>query len=233
MSGRGESGPGQTGWVKELFRFLLPTAVYELLCLMLLFTRKEYLFFMMAWNVFLGLLPLLFMIAAERVRRRALTALFGILWLLFLPNAFYLLTDLIHVPGGMSFREAGTVAYSVDLQAWTKLLVIGLGAVMGTAMGLESLHRFRMWVTARKGTRLSWCGVMAVSLLCGTGIYIGRFLRFNSWDALHISRILQRAAETFDVFTLQFIGIFSLGIALLTVFYELLRKDSSVAGEGP
>lgn len=225
------SGRGQAGWAKELFRLLLPTAVYELLCLMLLFTRREYLFFMMAWNVFLGLLPLLFTIAAERVRRRVLTALFGILWLLFLPNAFYLLTDLIHVPSGMSFREEGAVAYSVDLQAWIKLLVIGLGAVMGTVMGLESLHRFRVWMAARKGTRLSWCGVLVVCLLCGTGIYIGRFLRFNSWDALHIPLILQRTAEKFDVFTLQFIGIFSFGIALLTVFYELLRKGLSASAE--
>ena len=51
------SGRGQASWAKELFRLLLPTAVYELLCLMLLFTRREYLFFMMAWNVFLGLYP--------------------------------------------------------------------------------------------------------------------------------------------------------------------------------
>ncbi len=82
------SGRGQAGWAKELFRLLLPTAVYELLCLMLLFTRREYLFFYDGVERLPGTLPLLFTIAAERVRRRVLTALFGILWLLFLPNAF-------------------------------------------------------------------------------------------------------------------------------------------------
>ena len=126
-----------------------------------------------------------FVSIAETVRRRWLTAVLAVLWILFLPNAFYLLTDLIHVPKGMSTAGAGGVIYSTSIHQWIQLLVIGVGAVMGTLMGLESLRQVRGWLASVRGSLFSWCAVGAVSLLCGVGIYIGRFLRFNSWEDVY------------------------------------------------
>lgn len=69
MSGREQTG---RGW-RTFWPLLLPVAAYELACFVLLITRGQYLYFMMGWNVFLALLPLVFVSIAETVRRRWLT----------------------------------------------------------------------------------------------------------------------------------------------------------------
>ena len=222
MSGREQTG---RGW-RTFWPLLLPVAAYELACFVLLITRGQYLYFMMGWNVFLALLPLVFVSIAKTVRRRWLTAVLAVLWILFLPNAFYLLTDLIHVPKGMSTAGAGGVIYSTSIHQWIQLLVIGVGAVMGTLMGLESLRQVRGWLASVRGSLFSWCAVGAVSLLCGVGIYIGRFLRFNSWDALNIPSIVERMMEEFSWFTVQYIALFTCIIFVLFVFYELIQRSN-------
>lgn len=162
-------------------------AAYELACFVLLITRGQYLYFMMGWNVFLALLPLVFVSIAETVRRRWLTAVLAVLWILFLPNAFYLLTDLIHVPKGMSTAGAGGVIYSTSIHQWIQLLVIGVGAVMGTLMGLESLRQVRGWLASVRGSLFSWCAVGAVSLLCGVGDLYRAVLAFQQLGCIEYS----------------------------------------------
>ena len=60
MSGREQTG---RGW-RTFWPLLLPVAAYELACFVLLITRGQYLYFMMGWNVFLALLPLVFVAIA-------------------------------------------------------------------------------------------------------------------------------------------------------------------------
>ena len=93
-------------------------------------------------------------------------------------------------------------------------------------MGLESLRQVRGWLASARGSLFSWCAVGAVSLLCGVGIYIGRFLRFNSWDALNIPSIVERMMEEFSWFTVQYIALFTCIIFVLFVFYELIQRSN-------
>jgi len=128
----------------------------------------------MLWNLFLAWIPLLLgLLIYDRYKlgtpllRLAPWALF---WLLFLPNAPYTVTDFIHLaPGRVAplwFDGATLSAF-----AWTGLL---LGFVSIYLVHAVARHRF--------GPRVAWCGVFAVFALVSAGVYLGRFLRWNSWD---------------------------------------------------
>jgi uncharacterized membrane protein len=130
-------------------------------------------FFFLVWNLFLAWLPFLFATAAFAARRRvAATAVFGLLWLLFLPNAPYLLTDLIH----LRWVEGAPI--------WYDLMMFLCFAFSGLMLGLTSLNLIQTVVEERGGRLVGWLFVVATMGLSGYGIYLGRFLRWNSWDVL-------------------------------------------------
>jgi len=129
------------------------------------------------WNVFLAWLPYIFslvMAAIHQIRPRWWWAQIipGGLWLLFLPNAFYIMTDLIHLTQGLSipiWYDAGLLA----ITAWT-----------GIFLAIVSLHIVQGIVQSYLGTWISWGFALIVVGLSGYGVYLGRFLRWNSWDVL-------------------------------------------------
>jgi uncharacterized membrane protein len=111
-------------------------------------------------------------------------------WLLFFPNAPYILTDLIHLT---------TRAYG---PFWVDMVLILLCGFIGLVLGFVSLFLMQGVVTRLWGRVGSWLFVAAVAALSGFGIYVGRFLRFNSWDVifkpLELGRgISQWAADPF------------------------------------
>jgi uncharacterized membrane protein len=129
------------------------------------------------WNLFLAWLPYIFsltMAAIHLLRPRWWWAQIipGALWLLFLPNAFYIMTDLIHLTQRQSipiWYDAGLLA----ITAWT-----------GIFLAIVSLHTVQGIVQSYFGTLLSWGFALVVIGLSGYGVYLGRFLRWNSWDVL-------------------------------------------------
>lgn len=139
----------------------------------------------LVWNLFLAWLPYLAALWADvAARRRGLAggaqlAAAGAIWLLFLPNAPYIMTDFVHLPG-MTFvwwYEVGTLLAF----AWS-----------GCILGVASLHIMQGVVRARCGAAAGWAFVLLSGALCGLGIYVGRFLRWNSWDVFTSPRALAR-----------------------------------------
>ncbi len=131
----------------------------------------------LVWNLFLAWLPLLFAILACDTYRdgswrnwRFLT--FTGAWLLFFPNAPYIFTDVIHV---------ATRHYA---HFWVDLVLVLLCALTGLVLGFLSLYLMQSVVTRIFGRLASWLFVAGMAALGGFGIYVGRFLRFNSWDVL-------------------------------------------------
>jgi uncharacterized membrane protein len=126
------------------------------------------------WNLVLAWVPLVFALAAyasARHRASGASVVFGVLWLLFFPNAPYLLTDFIHL------RETPTTPL------WYDALMLASFAWTGLVLGYASLYLMQMIWQRAAGT-LSWLGVVAALALASLGVYLGRFLRLNSWDAL-------------------------------------------------
>ncbi|HOX58420.1 MAG TPA: DUF1361 domain-containing protein [Candidatus Paceibacterota bacterium] len=131
----------------------------------------------LTWNLFLAWLPLIFaLLACERYQgaarwNLAFVSLAGA-WLLFFPNAPYIFTDLIH----LNSRHLG--------HFWVDLVLILLCAVTGLVLGFLSLYLMQSVVERMFGRAVSWLFICGVAALSGFGIYLGRFMRFNSWDVL-------------------------------------------------
>ena len=179
----------------------------------------------LAWNMLLALLPLCFACAAGRCRLWAGRAALAVLWLLFLPNTFYMLTDLIHTPQNMEWVNAAdwTVRHSENVSDWLLTLLLGTGAVLAVLLGLEAMRVFRVYCCVHWPRPAVWAGGGTVLLLCGFGMYIGRFLRLNSWDILHPLALLRRVWASMDTFQLQVTLLFAGAVFLLWLAYGALR----------
>lgn len=125
----------------------------------------------LVWNLFLAWLPFLFalMVVVFRQSKLALGA-FGMLWLLFFPNTTYLVTDLIHL---------NQTNY---IPIWYDAIMLFSFALTGLMLGLLSLYFVHAVVQSHFGQAFGWLFVMITAVLGGVGVYIGRFLRWNSWD---------------------------------------------------
>jgi len=132
----------------------------------------------LVYNLFLAWIPLGFAAAADRFdrwRSRAgtgLTVLCAAAWLVFLPNAPYLMTDLMHL------RVQGNRLF------WLDLTVLQAFAWTGLALGFVSLMIVQRLVARHVGRLLSWAFACATIAASAFGIYLGRFRRWNSWDVV-------------------------------------------------
>jgi uncharacterized membrane protein len=96
----------------------------------------------------------------------------GLVWVAFLPNAPYLVTDLIHVERSTSTRAVADAS------------TISLFALTGLLLAYSSLLRVQALINQRVGAVAGWTVVLGALLLSGAGIYLGRVHRHNSWDMI-------------------------------------------------
>ncbi|MFC5701097.1 DUF1361 domain-containing protein [Cohnella faecalis] len=192
--------------------------------------RDEYGFLL--WNLFLAWLPLVVSIAAILYSRlapkRLLTpglVILGIAWLLLFPNAPYLTTDFIHLLfGGRLFTSFN----SIGLLFWFDLIVYFLFAWCGLLLGYLSMRHFQAIVQRYSSLAVGWAFVIAASFLGGFGVYLGRVVRLNSWDAVFspfrlIEGVIEGLTPDAAVFTFMF-GFFIFGIY---VSLYALQRDRS------
>jgi len=128
----------------------------------------RFLYSFLLWNLVLAWLPFLFAWAAYR--KPFVTVIYGPLWLLFFPNAPYLVTDFIHL------RQFDAVPI------WYDAIMLFTFALTGLMLGFLSLYMMQSLVARRFGSIWSWLFVVAAVGMSGYGVYVGRFLRWNSWD---------------------------------------------------
>jgi uncharacterized membrane protein len=171
------------------------------------------------WNLWLAFVP--YYISRQLMRhvgwieQSLLFRPLFLCWLLFLPNTFYITTDLFHLK-----QRAG-------IPLWFDLALLFSFAWNGLLLGLLALRLMELVVKARWGLRSGCVFTVPVLVLCSLGIYIGRFLRYNSWDVLLSPGGLARdiAGLFLHPFAARFdwsmIVLFS---ALLVLIYESVRR---------
>jgi len=129
------------------------------------------------WNLFLAWIPWYFALLADRAFQKAgrvtlAVAIYSLCWLLFFPNAPYIVTDFLHLQA----------RYPIPI--WFDLFLIFSFAWAGLFLGFSSLYTMQRLVARKFGRLLGWTFTLVMLGLSSVGIYLGRFLRWNSWDVL-------------------------------------------------
>lgn len=131
----------------------------------------------MIWNLFLAWLPVVFALgfrinmAKNRLQSwQNLLLLF--LWLGFLPNSFYLMSDLIHL------QSSGESAILFDIAMMMSFIVNGL------ILGYISVYIVHLQLLKKLSARMMLVFLGFVFMACGFAIYLGRYLRWNTWDII-------------------------------------------------
>ncbi len=203
-------------WSKVERMLVVSLAFTVTLIVFRIITTGKVTFLYFTWNLFLAALPLLLsrlLIYFHKITPKVWVILGA--WLLVLPNAPYLITDIIH------FTERPPVS------KWFDLLLVTSAAWNGLILGVVSLLQVEQFLqkhlTAWKLNVLMFCTIF----ICSYGIYLGRFLRYNSWDVvtdpsdlLHqIGGQMLRPQQHFNTwaFTLLFGAMF-------WIFYYTIRQ---------
>jgi uncharacterized membrane protein len=127
------------------------------------------------WNLFLAWVPLIIADQAQRYyskfpKRHMVLGFFFFMWLLFFPNSPYIITDLIHLDP----------RHNVPM--WFDATLVFSFALAGLMTGFISLYFIHEVLNCFFKTMVNWTLITLVFLLTGYGIYLGRVLRWNSWD---------------------------------------------------
>ncbi len=134
----------------------------------------SFFYLFLVWNLFLAVIPFAittYLLSYPKLNKFGLLVWFSV-WLLFLPNAPYIITDLIHLK------------LSTTYIIWLDILIVSSFACNGLLLFyLSILDMKTILETFLKQSVLSY-GTTVVIVLSGFGVYLGRFLRYNSWEII-------------------------------------------------
>jgi uncharacterized membrane protein len=130
------------------------------------------------WNLFLAWIPFVlayitYALSWQRKWLYIVIPVFAFLWLIFFPNAPYILTDLQYLN-----------RFSADAPLWFDVILLIWFSWTGVLLGVVSLYLMHEIVQRNFGRWPGWFFVLVVSGLSSVGIYVGRFMDWNSWDIL-------------------------------------------------
>ncbi|SKC88999.1 DUF1361 domain-containing protein [Maledivibacter halophilus] len=195
-------------------------------------------FAFLIWNLFLAWIPLFLSSAMKYINKNKrqgikktiyLLAL-GFCWLIFYPNAPYIVTDVIHL-SVYNYYTISNSSYNFDFNfiMWYDLVLVMLFIFTGYIIGHISLYRVHKIVEDKYKKSLGWIFIFIVSNLSGFAIFLGRFLRLNSWEFVTNPKNLFRMIfESINSGSLKFTFMFGLFIFLIyIVMYNLSSLKKS------
>ena len=162
----------------------------SVVCVILVLARiaysNSYGYVGLIWNLFLAWIPFALAYFAYILSWRKLSIyiaipIFVFLWLIFFPNAPYILTDLQH----LGQTSAGDSLWnSANVPIWYDVILLIWFSWTGMLLGIISLNLMQEIIRREFGRWFGWMFVLIVAGLSSAGIYVGRFIRLNSWDIL-------------------------------------------------
>lgn len=134
----------------------------------------------MTWNALLALLPALLAVPLfrHRGRRGALWGAGLLAFLLFLPNAPYVVTDLVHLRGDVGLAGSDAAVYAGVLPLYGAFIAGGFGCYA------ISLQEVGAWLTRTRRRQMVGAVEIGLHALCAVGVLLGRLARLNSWDTV-------------------------------------------------
>ncbi|WP_166521558.1 DUF1361 domain-containing protein [Zobellia amurskyensis] len=188
------------------------TALGTVLLALRVYLTQSIDFTFLLWNLFLALIPLFlskqFLFNVQVGQSKTLRVILLLLWVLFLPNSPYIITDFVHLD---SSRPT----------FWLDLMLFFVFSLNGLILGILSMMDVFSYLRKRNHPVLANAILLFVSLLSGYGVFLGRFLRFNSWDI--VTKPLVLAQSLFNSLFLvdAWLWIFGFGSFIWVSFWAL------------
>lgn len=176
------------------------------------FAREPFTFLVL--NTFLGYLPIeiSFHITYNRPQNRVVFWLVILLWLLFYPNAPYLLTDLFHLSLLNPYGIDGLL--KLDLHVWIYFTYMLISVLFCVILGFWSLNYVAGIISKRFLHGNIWLQIVLVTVLTflsSVGIYAGRFLRIHTvYLFISPELIVNRLLHMWTPTMLAFVGLMTL-----------------------
>lgn len=169
---------------------LITTGMCILLLLLRIYISESISYSFLVWNLILAWIPLYFSQKLHRqvqITKNWKTYFIFFSWLVFFPNAPYIVTDLIHL------RQK----HGIPL--WFDLILIVSFVWNGLLLAFISLLEVHQSLLKLFAEKICWIIVTSILFLSGYGIYLGRFERLNSWDiVMHPFRLIHKLFENFQ-----------------------------------
>lgn len=188
------------------------------------------------YNVALAIIPSLFLYKYKNFKSKTFNRMISpnvlmlILGFIFMPNSFYIITDIIHVAVTRfySMGYKGHKQFFLILGHYLNLFNIFLAAVIGLILGLKQVRRINEIIYRTNNMLIISAVTACESVLIGYAIYIGRFIRLNSWDIFSVPNILFNHNVSKDGFV--FVILCSLLVWIFNLAYSFFIASQKEVG---
>lgn len=169
----------------QKYNWLVPSLAFSIVLIIVrVIYMQELMFSFLIWNLFLAAIPLYMSYKALQSSSKSTIIAYSLIWLLFFPNSMYIITDLFHLKN------------RPDIPLWYDLMLLFSAAMNGIILGLLSIINMEKVFHGFRNKKLKKLATLAVFVLCGYGIYLGRYERWNSWDI-----VAQPHSLLYDIFS--------------------------------
>ena len=170
-------------------------------------------FVFLTWNLFLAWIPF---VISTLFKKNALAqkwkqALVFVVWLIFFPNALYIVTDLLHLD------------LETNIPKWYDVVLLFTASVTGLLMAFVSLLRVEKMIARQFSSTKVQFIMIGILFISSFGVYLGRFLRWNSWDVISNPAGLMYSIAQRCMFPFEYLQTWGITAMLTTLFYLLYQ----------
>ena len=172
-------------------------------------------YYFLIWNIFLAYIP--FLLSFIKLKNKFFKCINNLIALVFFPNVIYLFTDLIHISVMKYYvKDTQGIRYIMNFTNWIRLSLIFVAVLIAIKLSYISLNNFIV------DYRFKHVIYVFISILTGVAVYIGRFIRLNSWDLiLNPFNTLIIIFKNINSDTIQYILLF----AIIQYIVLIIMKD--------
>lgn len=172
-------------------------------------------YYFLIWNIFLAYIP--FLLSFIKIKNKFFKCINNLIALVFFPNVIYLFTDLIHISVMKYYvKDTQGIRYIMNFTNWIRLSLIFVAILIAIKLSYISLNNFIV------DYRFKHVIYVFISILTGVAVYIGRFIRLNSWDLiLNPFNTLIIIFKNINSNTIQYILLF----AIIQYIVLIIMKD--------
>lgn len=194
------------------------STIYILVSIILGILMRNGLVLFLGWNMFLATIPLVLSELLVHKKSKFLRLGIAFLFIIFFPNTIYIMTDFIHFQNYTFFTEYPNI-YAFFINDWIVFTHLVIGAIIASKIGIIALQIMMIhYAQIKKIYKV--LGMNILFILSSAAIFIGRFLRFNSWEVFKINLILDNVFQHFQFF-IQFVMLsFIMHWVIYFVFHE-------------